>query len=379
MLLTVENNLASLPTTQYSYLTANGTAGGTVVPIRNVSGFNANWAIQIGKTGEEQSEILLANGISGTSLTTSGTIVYPHPLDTPVYQVHYDQVIFLRSTSGTTVSPSAIATVAITPDSQFTEYNDPTGVSTYAYQVQYYNSLNGDLSGTSSWFSPGGPSWYSRQRLIKRAKDALYNADYLKDDSVVGDWINEWVELETNKALKVNEAYSIGTAAYAFGTAGLGTVTAPLFKYAQKVEITTDGITYRNSTKINLNQFESTDVYPNLRFFHYWAGDTVFGILPAGNAGTARFTMGNLSTQLVDDSDELPQYLRGYTTGCIEYVLYRAYDLDNKDKMADKHFNRHLQSEINFIKEITPRDFTGPQLIDLVEDITGENGLNFWL
>jgi hypothetical protein len=374
MLLSVQNNLDQLPSTQQSFLSVNLAASGTVVPVKNINGFTASWAQQIGKTGEEQAEIAIISGApAGTAFNTSGTIRYAHPQDTPVYQIHYDKIIFLRSTNGTAGTATALATVSITPDSFYTQYDDTSGISTYAYQTQYYNSISGDVSGTSSWFVPGGPSFYSLQKIRDRIKHDIYSAGYIKDDNTIHDWINEYVEVMTNSALKVNQGYALGTAAYSFGTAGLGTITEPLFKYATKVEITTDGVSYVNSTEIPINQFSSTDTYSKSAPRHYWQGNTVFGVLPNGNSGTARLTLGELSAQLVNDSDELPQFLKAYTTGCIEYGQYKAFDLDQKGSDADRHFQKFLVYQNAFIAEITPRDQTGIKFINLSEGLSGDD------
>jgi hypothetical protein len=369
MIISVENSLDKQSTTLASFLSTNGTAGGTVVPVKNINGFQTSWAIQLGRTGEEQAEILTISSIGGTALNTAGTARYAHPIDTPVYQTHYDSVIILRSTSGTTGTPTALSTVSITPDSFYTEYNDANGAATYAYQSQYYNSVNGDRSGTSSWFVPGGPTYYSLQRLRDRIKKSLFSSQYIKEDDTITDWINEWVEQMTNKALKLNQAYSVGTAGYSFGTASLGTVTASLFKYAMKIEVTWDGITYTSSTEIAVNQFSATDTFSSVSPRHYWQGDTIFGILPNGSSGTARFTLGQLQSELVNDTDELPQYLKGYTSGCLEYCLYKAYDLDQKQDIAESHYKKFKTSQGEFITDATPRDQTGEKYINFVEGI----------
>lgn len=385
MLLSVENNLLNSQTVLNSYLSVAGTTGGTALQVKNINGFTAQYAVQLGKTGEEQSEIVIIDTPSGTALPiySGGTTRFNHNIDTPVYQIHYDQLIFKRSTAGTSGTATALATVAITPDSLYTEYNDTSGAATYAYKVQYYNSVNSDVSSESDWFTPSGVSFYSLQRLRDRMKRALYNATYIKEDQTIDDWINEWAEMMTNKALKVNEAYSLGTAAYSFGTAGLGTVTEPLFKYANKVELTTDGVTYYPSTEIPLNRYSTTDYFSFLAPRHSWQGDTVFQVLPFGNAGTARMTLGKINTQLVNETDELPQFLRSYTTGCIEYILYRAFDNDLKRDYAADHYQKFLMSQQDFVKEITPRDQTGVKTIDIVDNLSGSDdvllGLDYFI
>jgi hypothetical protein len=372
MLLSVANNLIDSPYVVNTYTDSTLGAGDGTIPVKNINSFQNQYAIQIGNTGEAEAEVKVLGGVpSGNNLVVSGTLRFDHAIDVPVYQIHYDKVIFKRSTAGTAGTASALATVSMTPNLYATEYNDSSGAATYAYKTQWYNSVSGDVSAESDWFVPGGPSWYSLQKLRSRGTTALYNANYLPKGGAVDDWINEWVELMTNAALKVNQAYSMGTTQYSFGTAGLGTVTEPLFKYAAKIELTSDGVTWTRSNEIPLNRFGDSSIYAATNPRHYWQGDSVFGVLPFGNAGTARMSLGKLHTVLVDDGDELPQFLKGYTTSCIEYLLYRAYDLDQKTESADRHYARMDKGKMEFIAEITPRDYTGIKLIDMVDGGTG--------
>lgn len=374
MLLSVENNLLTPPTTLHSYISTNIVTFGTAIPIKNINGFTGDYAVQVGRTGEEQSEILVIGAASGTILTLPYTfLTYDHNQDTPVYQIHYDQIIFKRSTVGTAGTAVSLSTVSITPDSLYTEYNDSTGVTTYSYKTQYYNSINGDMSAESDWFTPSGPSVYSLSKMRQRAKDALYNAQYISDDLVVTDWINEWLEEMTNSAIKVNQAYSVGTVAIGFGTAGLGTVTESTFKQPIKMEFTWDGNNYVNSVEIPFNQWSTRDFYSGIYPRHYWVGDSTFGILPYGSLGTARITFAKRNTPLVNDTDELPFTLRSYTTSCVNYALYRAYDKDNKSDQADKYYGKFLLSKKDFINEVTPRDFTGPKTIEFIDSLSGRN------
>jgi hypothetical protein len=373
MLISVENNLANLPQTLSSYISANVTAGTTSIPVRNTNSFSNLSAVQIGNVGEEQAEVVVVASPSGTSLpiTSSGTLVYNHPLDTPIYNITYDKIIFKRSTTGTSGTAVAIATVSITPDSLYTQYDDTSGAATYAYKTQYYNSYTTNTTSESDWYTPSGPTFYSLQKVRQRAKDALYNANYIKSDDTITDWINEWLEEMTNAAIKVNQAYSVGTADVAFGTAGLGTVTTSTFKQPIKMELTWDGSSYYNSSEIPLNQWSERDYFSSNYPRHYWIGDTVFGVLPYGSAGTAHITFAARNTPLVDENDDLPFSLRSYTTSCVNYVLYRAYDLDNKGEQADKYYNKYLISQKQFTNEITPRDQTGIKMIQFTEGLSG--------
>lgn len=355
-------------------------AGGTSSPVKNINGFTNQWGLQIGRTGEETAEIMLLSGVpSGTVLNfgtspahTAGTLFYGHAQDTPIYQIHYDQIIFYRSTTGTAGPFSSLATVSIQPDNLYTQYDDLTGASSYAYYAQYYNSVNGDTSGSSSIFIPGGPTYYSLQKLRQRTKDKLYSAGYISNqDPTLNDWINEWYELMTNAAIKVNQDYLLGTAQYSFGTAGLGTITDTTFKQAVKLEVTWDGVTFIPSTRTPVRSFTETDYFNINSPKHAWLGETVFEILPHNTAGTAKITYAQRFTPLVNDSDEVTQTLKAYTTSCVEYCLSVAYGLDQKDAESQQHYQLYEKGKQDFIDEITPRDMSSVETIDISESVSG--------
>ncbi len=124
MLLSIANDLTKIQGIQQSYVASAVMAGGTQVPTKNIAGFNANWAVQFGQTGEETAEILNLVNSSGSVLNfgtsagnPAGTLLFNHAQDTPMYQIHYDQIVINRSTSGTVGPFSALATVSIQPDS----------------------------------------------------------------------------------------------------------------------------------------------------------------------------------------------------------------------------------------------------------------------
>ena len=380
MLINLTNQLTQVQGNQITYTAGTISAGGTFSPVKNIGGFNANWAVQIGQTGEETAEIMLVSGVpAGTVLGfgtspahSAGTLLYGHSSDAPIYQIHYDQIVFNRSTMGTAGPFSALATVSITPDNQYTQYNDSTGAAGYAYYAQYYNSVTGDLSGSSSVFIPGGPTYYSLQKLRQRAKDKLYSAGYIRDDTLINDWINEWYELMTNSAIKVNQGYLLGTNMYTYDQKyGLGTITDPTFKQPVKLEVTTDGVTFLPSTEIKIYDYSELDYFDAYFPRHVWLGENVFEILPHTEAGSVRMTYSTRFTPLVNDTDELTQTLKAYTTSCVEYCLGVAYGLDQKDSQSQQHMVTYDKTKADFIAEVTPRDVTGAKTISINESVSG--------
>ena len=205
------------------------TSSGTAFPVKNVAGFTASWAIQLGETNEEQSEVLVLGTAvpSGTALNTTGTSSFSHSTDTPIYPIKFNQVVFEVSTSGTAGTAVALTdgTISLQPDSLYTQFDDTSGSTSYAYKTYYRNSVTTQVSEESDWILPLGPSQYSLFKMRQRVRDKLFNSGIVTDDQI-NDWINEWKDEMTNTAIKVNKDYACGTMNLAFtANQELGTIT----------------------------------------------------------------------------------------------------------------------------------------------------------
>lgn len=365
----------------YTSLASSLASGGTALNVYNVNAFQASWGIQVGKTGEETAEVLMlgASAPSGTTLNTTGTVKYAHPTDTPVYAIKFDQLVFKRSTSGTagTATEMTNGTVTITPDSEYTQFDDTSAASTYAYKVYYKNSVSGAVSDDSDWITPSGYSFYSLAKLRSRIKSKLFSSNYIKSDSDIDDWINEWMEQMNNVAIDVTQDYSIGTVDVAFGTSGLGTITATDFKEVRRFEVTYDSSNYYLASKMGLNSFEPAETFNSTHPYYYWQGDTVFGVKPSDTAGTARLKYHKLPTVLVNDTDELPTSMKGYTNTFVDYALGQAYVLDDKVDVGSAFIKRAEAGKEQFRSEITPRSKTGPHYITLTDPVESESLIEF--
>ena len=394
MLINLQNSLTQTQGIEQTYAASASSAGAGSIPVKNTGGFTNQWAQQIGQTGEETAEIMIVSGApSGTVLNfgtspshTAGTLLFSHAQDTPIYQIHYDQVILFRSTAGTIGPFGALGTYNIQPDSQFTQIDDTGGAAGYAYYGQYYNSLSGDLSGTSSVFLPGGPTYYSLQKMRQRVKDKLYSAGYIRDDTLITDWLNEAEEDMVNAAIKVNQEYMLGTGVYGFGTAGTAQITDTTFIRPIKFETSYDGgQTWILSTKKHIRAFSELDSFLASQPFHVWTGENTFRVLPSNNAGSARVTYAVRFTPMVNDSDTPPVTLQPYTKAFVEYCLSVAYGLDQKDTQQQEHYQKYLQDKQDFISQITPRDMSSGEMIDIdgalsgrEEDMVGAMGDFVW-
>lgn len=376
MIIQQTNNLhINAPKTRLSY---GEVAGTNIIRWQNPSGFSPSWAIQIGETNEEQTEIvLLGTGAisNGTAGSIVGTTLYDHPADTPVYGIKFSQVVFEVSTSGTTgtATPLTDGTITYQPDGEYTIFDHTAGSASYAYKTYFRNSVLTQTSLESDWITSAGYTYYSLAKLKQRIKDKMWDPTFITDDSIIDDWINEYKEQLANEVVKVNEDYSLGTVEVAFGTDGLGTISTADFVSPRRIWITYNGQDWYQSTKMNVNDFNNDQQFSSVHPYHYWIGENTIGIKP-NDTGTAQIVFYRFGTTLVNDTDELPYPMRSFTTGFVEYGLANALFKDGKNQEATLKFGIANNAKQDFVNKIVPRDKTGPTQIDIVEPITGEDG-----
>lgn len=379
-LIKIVNNLAD--NSQKTSLSAALNANVGSASVKNVAGFNASWAIQIGATGLEKSEIQLLGTAtpSGTSLSFVGSSTYDHPVDTPVYAIKYDKIVVYRSETGTSSAATAIpdGTISIQPDNEFTVYDDTAGQSTYAYRVSFLNSVLGTSTETdlSDWLTDTGYSFYSLGNITDRVKSKLFSTKYIPGDpdETIKDWCNEWLETLSNEAIDVNRDYLLGTVDIAHGTDGLGTITSTDYVDVRRVWFTTNGSDFYKAAKKEIVDFDPNDTYNATHPYYFFQGDNVIGKLPYGtDSGTARIVYYARPTLLDTAGDELPVSMRSHTNSFASYCLAQASYLDNKDTMGDRYMAMAEAKKQDFIKQITPRSKSGPEYIDLTDDITGSD------
>lgn len=361
-----------------THLSTSSAIGATALYVKNVSGFGAGWGVQLGETGQEKSEVVLlgASAPSGTTFALNGTTKFDHPSDTPAYAIKWDTIIFKRSTAGTSGTATAMTdgTIAIQADSDYTTFDDTSGSASYGYRASYYNTYLGEASSDSDWLTPSGYAFYSLAKIRDRIKSKLESANYIKNDEVIDDWINEWLEKMTNIMIKVNRDYAIGTTDVAYaGTATLGTITSTDFKEVRKIEYTQDGTNWYIMKQLDLNDFDPSDTYSSTYPYFYYQGDNIIGRKPSDAAGTARVYYYKTSSTIYDDGDELPIPMQNYTKSFVDYSLAQAYYLDNKGEMGDR-FMAQANSELAmFQNEIAPRHKTGVKYIDIKAPVQAED------
>lgn len=358
---------------QKSFLVTAPSAAGTSILVKNISGFANGRYVQIGETGEEKSEIKAVNGNPSGSTVPVAAITFTHPIDTPVYNLKYDQIVFKCSTAGTAGTATALTngTVNITPDWEFTQFDHTTGSASYAYKVCYRDSVAGAVSPDSGWLTSSGYSQYSLANMRNRVKGKLENSNI--EDSDIDSWINEWLETMNNAVVSVNEDYAIGTTSVTWsGTAQYGTISDADFKYVRKVEYT-EGGEYYIAQKTELANVHPSDDYSVTRPYYFMRDERTIGRLPHENDGTAIITYYKLQTSLQDDTDELPTQFRGYSNSFVKWGVAQAKRKQNEYDVASNLEAQAMTDLLVFKQDISPRNKSGPSYIDIVEDIGGED------
>jgi hypothetical protein len=358
-----------------SALSSSPAAGGTALTVKNISGFTSGWYAQIGETGGEKTEIKAINGTPSGSTVPVATISFTHPVDTPIYALKYDKVIFKVSTTGTAGTATAITggTVSITPDWQYTQFDHTVGSASYAYKTCYFDSVGTTPSSDSGWLTSGGYNQYSLAHMRNRVKGKLSNNNI--PDSDIDSWLNEWLENMNNAVVSVNEDYALGTATVSFsGTAKEGTITDDDFKYVRKVEYS-QGSDTAIATKMDWSNVEPSDIFVSTSPFYYMKDEKTIGRQPHDSSGTMSISYYKLLDRLQDDTDELPIPLRGYTNSFVRWGQGQALRRQEEYTQATQLEIAALNDLETFKQEISPRSKSGPQYIDIVDSILGDDQL----
>ena len=101
--------------------------------------------------------------------------------------------------------------------------------------------------------------------------------------------------------------------------------------------------------------------------------DDVIGIKPGDSGGTAELVFYRFGTTMVNDTDELPLPMRPYTKGFVDYGVAQAKYKDGKMTAYRDKLSESQNAKEQFLRNISPRDKSGPTIIDIIESISGDD------
>src|SRR3990167_11063195 len=136
--------------TSKTFLTAECAASATTCTVENSTGFLIDDLVRFGELGEERAEIVTLTSIP--SIISLGHTTGPSFLqrvDTPVYEMNYNQAEIYRSTTKTGAY-TLIATISLSVGGNYTAYQDVDGDNDSWYKTRYKNSVATTYSGYSA-------------------------------------------------------------------------------------------------------------------------------------------------------------------------------------------------------------------------------------
>lgn len=137
--------------TNRSPLKASVASGVSTITVYSIADFAVNKILLIGEYSEEGSEIIkthTATAPTGFTVTLASNLAKPHPKDTPVYIIPYDQIEISHATTETGVK-TVMATQAINPENPEIRYDDSTYTSGY-YFTRYKETIGNTFSNYSA-------------------------------------------------------------------------------------------------------------------------------------------------------------------------------------------------------------------------------------
>jgi hypothetical protein len=179
-----------------TFLSQSYNSGVTSIQVKNNQNFADNNRIQIGEAGLSTTEIVTCStpAVDGMTLPISATL-FSHNAHDPVYILQFDQVQFLRSTTGANGTYTLLATINldVTNEQLETSYNDLTSQAGYYYETAMYNSVSTVTSAYSDPL-PAISGWARNQ--VGYLIDQIYTEitdlteDLLSRDEMIG-YFNE--------------------------------------------------------------------------------------------------------------------------------------------------------------------------------------------
>lgn len=223
----------SLPSTPSTYLTAANAAGATALTVRDNGSFSSSLGgdlLLIGETGNEQTEIVYVNGAitAGTGLTTS-TLVFAHPINTPVRKIIFDKIEVFGNSSASSSGATSIATISIDPTAPYTEYI-VTGTTYAYYGIRGVRSIATTYNGSySDFIAAGGFDTDTVGFIINQAFNAC--GEQIRENGILSkQWAYDQVFLGEQDVARERKKWSwLQEFAYDAGnvTLGVNSLTLP--------------------------------------------------------------------------------------------------------------------------------------------------------
>jgi hypothetical protein len=155
-----------------TYLTSDTVSGLVAILVKDPNNIRINQVLLVGKEGTQGSEIVKTHATtypSGSTVTLTSAIAYPHSVSTPIKTLSYDQVefSFARTDGGTKVVLITTEVMAGLEETRFFATEIVSGVA--FYYARYKNSITSTYSAYSDPAPYGGYTLKSARAVIDSA------------------------------------------------------------------------------------------------------------------------------------------------------------------------------------------------------------------
>lgn len=323
-------------------------ASATSSTVENNSAFSANDYVLFGYPRNEKTEIVKLTSVTGnTTIGHTTGPVFDHDARTPILEIKYNQAKVYRASSQTGTY-SLIATVDLTPDAQYTEYDDTAGSSTSWYKIKYYNATTEALSDYSSAVQGTG---YTDDSLRSMTDEVMEDFGDTEGNEIsrtlVANKLRAGVRRVVREIIKMYPDYFLAYTTQAL-TADTATYDLPTrFLAFQRVDVSYDSTTHDDAYKATF-EFESEglpdDEYQESDPRVFFRGNT-FGLRPTpdNSSGQAWLWYWQYPEVMDDDSDEhgLPY---GGRDLLVKYALWQLWL--PKDQTKSTYYQTSFKEEL---------------------------------
>lgn len=161
-----------LPSEEETYLTIKYLASGNYT-VKSNEGWNTNDIAVIGYPGDEKTEQVIVNGISGnTVISPTAAGKFEHAIDTPLFKSRYNQISLERKPSGGSFAEIAEGKSNIEWDERdgHSKLRVAAGADSDTYRWRFYNSASGEYSQYSGELPGTGLTQFHAGYLIEAAR-----------------------------------------------------------------------------------------------------------------------------------------------------------------------------------------------------------------
>lgn len=154
-----------IPSKEETFLTAALASSGVASTVRSNEGWAANDVLIFGRPGQEQTEQVLASGVTGNTQIDHAAVKFAHGVNTSIFRSDYNQISIERKPSAGSFGEIAEGKINIEWDEKegFTYVDIAAGADGDTYRWRFYNSgsssyspYSGELLASGMTFSYAG-------------------------------------------------------------------------------------------------------------------------------------------------------------------------------------------------------------------------------